>query len=166
MKEIQLLGKKGKDKFVLVDDEDYEYLIQWKWYCNNCGYALRYQKRKQMHKTSKYKSIFMHRIIIGVKEGELTDHRNRDRLDNRRKNLRKANKSTNGMNRPATSTKKYTKYKGIYWRKERGYWEVRIGLKGRVMYLGKYDTEKEAAEVYNKAALKYHKEFASLNELV
>ena len=35
MKEIQLT----QGYFTQVDDEDYEYLNQWKWHCNSYNYA-------------------------------------------------------------------------------------------------------------------------------
>jgi hypothetical protein len=56
-------------------------------------------------------------------------------------------------------------YKGVSWDKRSGKWVVRIKVQGVYKNLGLFEIEKEAAEVYNAAALKFYKKFARLNEL-
>ena len=63
------------------------------------------------------KMISMHREIAGARDGEDVDHRNRDSLDNRRRNLRKCTKSQNGANRPAQRDNS-SGYKGVQVRGE------------------------------------------------
>jgi hypothetical protein len=91
MKKIYLSGKNGKDKFVLVDDDDYEKLSRYKW-CWSKGYALRSysENKKRIY-------VFMHRQILGLNYSDkiLVDHINFDRLDNRKENLRLCSVSEN-----------------------------------------------------------------------
>lgn len=68
----------------LVDDEDYEYLSQWKWRLSEQGYAVRTEPG-----TNSNEKILMHRIVLGRKLGhdnfECTHHINWNTLDNWRK---------------------------------------------------------------------------------
>jgi hypothetical protein len=68
--------KLSQGKEVIVDEEDYAYLSQWKWYFNG-GYAVRGCKKR----------ILMHRVIMATPDDKVTDHINRDKLDNRRCNF-------------------------------------------------------------------------------
>jgi hypothetical protein len=94
----------------------------------------------------------------------LVDHIDRNPLNNQKNNLRISNKSTNGMNRlkPIHNT---SGYKGVSFRKERNKFRAYITLNQKTINLGHYKTAIEAAKVYNDAAIKYHKEFAVLNEI-
>ena len=79
-----------KNKVAIVDDEDYEWLNQWKW---------KYHKDNYGYRTVKYnKSIFMHRIINKTPDGLFTDHINREGLDNRKCNLRTVTRNQNIFN--------------------------------------------------------------------
>jgi hypothetical protein len=148
-----------QDKFTLVDDCDYAYLIQWKW-CYHKGYAIRTDRTNGKQRTE-----LMHRIILeqmGHKNFTYSDHRNRNKLDNRRCNLRPATDSQNQHN--ASKRKDNTSgYKGVSWHKRAGKWHARICVNGKRISLGYYVDPKEAARAYNVAALKYHSEFAVLN---
>jgi len=147
----------------IVDDEDYAWLNQWKWYAKKDGntfYAVRQERENQQ-----YKTILMHRQILGLGEGKLTDHMNRDGLDNRRSNLRACTRSQNAMNQ-CRQKGCPSRFKGVTWHKGVGKWQARITASGNCTYLGLYDTEEEAALVYNRAALECFGEFACLNEEV
>ena len=83
-----------KGKFALIDDEDYDWLMQWKWVYSN-GYAFRWSKGGKKYR----KGTFMHRMICNTSVGMLTDHINGNKLDNRRSNLRICTASDNQANR-------------------------------------------------------------------
>jgi hypothetical protein len=78
----------------MVDDEDFAFLSQWSWYRTPDGYAARSIWSGEPRKLSR---VWMHREILGVKNG-LCDHVNRDKLDNRRSNLRHATFRLNSLN--------------------------------------------------------------------
>lgn len=146
MKEIQLT----QGMVAIVDDEDYEEFSKHKWCFSNVGYA---QRRS---------GIYLHRVIAGAKPGEFVDHINRDRLDNRRSNLRICTKQQNQHNQgPRKGT---SKYKGVSLRKDTGKYTACIHHNYKKINLGSFLTEEEAAEAYNKAALMYHGEFAFSNQ--
>src|ERR1700757_1727388 len=131
MKKISLAGmrgtSRGKGKFALVDDEDYEYLMQWTWHWvprkNNDGYAVRTT-------TVKGKSVthYMHRDIMKTPKGMETDHRKGSTLNNQKYNLRIATTTQNSWN-SGRRRKGTSKYKGVY----KGYrkWYARIRIDGQ-----------------------------------
>ena len=144
-------------KVVLVDDEDFEWLSQWKWLYHGQGYAAR--------NTGKYpcqKTILMHRIIVNVPEDMETDHINHNKLDNRRENLRICTHAENSKNR-SIQVNDQSGFKGIYWHKQNHKWVAQISVDGKCLYLGSFDSPKEAARFYDAAVLAYHGDFANPN---
>ncbi len=108
------------------------------------------------------KTIYMHRVIAGAQKGQFVDHINGNKLDNRRANLRIC---TNAENlRKRSNVNGNTKYKGVHKVANRkDYFIANIGFDGKKIYLGAYRTAEAAALAYNKAAVKYHGDFACLN---
>ena len=145
-----------RGKFAVVDGGDYEWLSQRKWRYDR-GYATCSGSRV----TGNRSSIKMHRVILGLKEGEICDHINGDGLDNRRCNLRKATASQNAQNscKPRTNSSGYMGIVGLKW----GKWGTRIRCDGRDLFLGVFDTKEEAARAYDAAAVELHNEFATTN---
>lgn len=143
----------------IVDEEDYEYLNQWKWHytkVRNDGYAVRWVRISP----TKLKIVRMHRLIMNPPDEMYIDHINGDRLDNRKCNLRVCTNIQNSWNRKIN---KGRKYKGICFEKRRGKWKVYIDVNKKRISLGYFDSEEDAARIYNKAAEKYFGEFARLN---
>jgi len=149
-KEIKLT----KGKFVIVDDDLYEYLNQWKWHYLSSGYAARRDK--------KGKTILMHRLILQTPEGLLSDHKDNNRLNNQRSNLRICNDQQNSAN----SSKQFNKssiYKGVCWVTEKKTWRAAIKINQKYKFLAYCKTPEEAALIYDEAARKYFGEFARTN---
>lgn len=138
-----------KGRIATVDWEDFDALSQFKWYFNN-GYALRacYNPRK---------NVFMHRQLTETDDIQyLVDHKNRDTLDNRKENLRRASLSQNQGNRGVGRNSK-SGIKGVWFYPRSGKWNAKVGKKN----LGYFATSQEAAEVYAKASAQKFGEFAS-----
>lgn len=141
---------------VYFSPQDFALVMKYDWGVTEKGntlYAVRYEKRSP---------VYMHREIL--KTDAIVDHADGNGLNNVRENLRIADKSKNAMN----SCKRggcSSKYKGVYFRKDRNKWQAYINLEGKRTSLGCYDTEIEAAMAYNKSALQLHREFARLNTL-
>lgn len=142
-----------------MDDEDYERLSQYKWHVTWNGYAARYG-----WVDGEYRYIRMHREILEAPDGLDVDHINGDRLDNRKSNLRIVTRTQNNYNSKVRRNKA-SRFKGVYWSKQKRKWHARIFIGGRNIHLGFYDSEEDAARAYNEAAKKYLGEYARINEL-
>ena len=159
MKHIPLT--KGKE--ALVDDEDYEHLMQWKWHAAVRGrYAARDTRSFNRRRGS---IVYMHDVVatrVGL-SGKI-DHANRNTLDNRRHNLRPATGSQNGANR-GPQANNTSGYKGVV--RVRGRWRAQIKVNQRFHSLGHFPLTEigkmEAARTYNRAAIQHFGEFAVLN---
>jgi len=140
-----------------VDDEDYEYLNQWKW-----GFEGRYVYRRE-YKEGKYKKIYLHRFLMNTPKGLDTDHINGDKMDNRRSNLRIATRSQNNMNQKPQTRVTSSKYKGVWIDKRNGKWVAAIKIDRKAKHLGTFATEQDAAIAYNLAAQELFGDYARTN---
>lgn len=156
MKKIALRGKYGEGKFVLVDNQDYEKLIKYSWYCHKMK-TTEYAERRSGEKHYK-----MHREILEAPSGTFVDHKNGNGLDNRRSNIRLCTSSQNAYNKVQKNNT--SGYKGVFkdHRNRRKYkiWWASITVNKIPINLGHFYTAEEASQAYKKAALKYHGEFA------
>lgn len=137
-------------KYALVDEEDYDRVMQYRWCYTKTGYA-HHNKLGRMH-----------RFIMNTPDDMDTDHIDRDKLNNRKSNLRICNRSENSCNSigVANST---SKYKGVCWVSSKNKWMAQITHKGKRKFKGYYQRERDAAKAYDEAAIKYHGEFALIN---
>ncbi len=152
--------KLTQGKCAIVDGCDYTYLNQFKWHYVNKGYA-----QRTIGKHPNRRTIRMHRVILermGYQDFAESDHINENGLDNRRCNLRPATASQNRCNRGLTKHNT-SGYKGVSW--DRKKWHTKIMVNGKPIHLGLFDDIKDAARAYNEAVIKYHGEFAVLNEV-
>jgi hypothetical protein len=162
MKKIRLT----QEKFALVDNCDYDYLTQWKWCAHKSWRSIdTFYASRSVWRNGKCKYILMHRVIMQRMgyNWKQVDHINRDSLDNSRKNLRNA-RNKNAQNASLRQDNR-SGYKGVSWNKAQRMWISYIYCNHQWKYLGRYNTAKEAAIVYNKAARKFFKKFAVLNKL-
>ena len=119
------------------------------------------------------KRLMMHRVILErmlgrrLNRGEEVDHINQDGLDNRRSNLRLANRSGNTANCRKRLTYKgklpSSQYKGVHWRADKDRWCSEITVNGKRLRLGYFNSEIGAARVYDRAARRCFGEFAKVN---
>ena len=138
---MRFLKLTNTGQMVLVSDKDWFTLCQVSWTESSQGYAVRYEG------TKKRKVILMHREILGCGPGgPEVDHINRDKLDNRRINLRKVTRSENSHNRRAMN---------VWKRRDTGRWTGQISKDGKTTSLGCFDTREEAEEAYTKAKKQY-----------
>jgi len=148
----------------IVDFEDYEYLSQFKW-CAHKNKNTYYAERGFYSSSGKWRTITMHREIMGLRKGDLrqVDHKNRNGLDNQKLNLRVSTISQNHAN--AISRGGSSKYKGVSWHKATKMWRAQIGIRKHHIHIGLYDSETKAALDYNKYAQKFYGDYARLNIL-
>lgn len=146
MKKIPVTG----GKYALVDDEDFEFLMQWKWEETPNGYARRNESKTTLSRRVKQTKFYMHRVVNSTPKGMDTDHINRNKLDNRKCNLRMVTRSENmrntGLQRNNTSG-----YKGISWDKKRLLWESHIKNNDKKLFLGRYKKLADAIIVRKQA---------------
>jgi hypothetical protein len=125
-----------KGYFTLIDNEDFDYLSQWKWHIDSKGYAVR---------TINDRKYSLARQILKLpKDDKLeVDHINRVRLDNRKINLRIVTRSENLLNRGIQKNNN-SGFKGVSWSKTANKW--RTTFKG--VHLGYFISKEKAIKTY------------------
>ena len=146
----------SQGKFAIVDDEDFDFLNQWKW----C--AAKNRNTYYAYRADNGKNIYMHRLILNAPAGIEVDHRHGNGLDNRRSEIRLCTHAENQHNYRKQS-EATSQYKGITWNKHMKKWRVQIRSDGKHIDLGHFSNQIEAAHAYDEAARKYHGEFANTN---
>ncbi len=150
-------------KTVIIDSDDYDRVMAWKWTYNKSNGS--FERRHHVSGSGKNRvreSWSLHRYIMGFPEGKMVDHINRDRLDNRKSNLRICSHHENARNCNKRSTNT-SGYKGVT-RVGNG-WMAQTTVLGTHKYLGWFKDKKEAAKAYNSFAKEQFGEFAALNKI-
>jgi hypothetical protein len=149
-----------RGKVAIVDDGDFEYLAQWRWFCSVKGYAVRSTYPDGPRNWKNIKTVWMHREILKPRDEFETDHINGNKLDNRRCNLREVDDVQQNWNKGARKTNKLG-VKGVHLR--HGKYLVRIGIGTQNKQVGLFNTLEEAKAAYNRAAIELRGTFARLN---
>jgi len=141
-----------RGKKVIVDDEDFDHLNQWKWFFDG-NYALRRQYFEGDKKEKRsFKTIFMHRLLNNTPESFDTDHINRNKLDNRKTNLRTVTRSENCHNQKLRKHNR-SGHTGIRFFENK--WVAEITVNYKKFYLGYFKDIEDAISAREKAKRRY-----------
>lgn len=142
------------DLKAIIDDEDYEEVIKHSW---SLGCGTGYAKCGINGRT-----VHLHRFVLGLSFGDkvVVDHKNGNKLDNRKENLRICSRKQNSQNRIKVLAK--SGFKGV--RKHGNRWQSVIKVDNKTVVIGSYEDKIEAAKAYDEAAIKYFGEFACTNK--
>ena len=150
---IELLGR-GKElpqNYFIISTSCLEKIIKHNWYIDSNGYPMSYTSRSKT----------LHKNLLGKQEkGFVIDHINRNKLDNRYNNLRVITSRENSYNRTKSITSN-NKYKGIVKRGNK--YIASITKDGLRKEIGGFETEEDAARMYDMMAEELFGEFAGLN---
>lgn len=143
----------------LVDDEDYERVMQFKWYAhrdNGNVYA-----RSDIRRNGKKVSLRLHRFILDAPPDVLVDHADGNGLDCTRRNIRFATVSQNNANKntPGSSSG----YRGVVLDRRRGTWTARISVNGHEFNRFGFGNPRDAARAYDVMAIEHFGQFARPN---
>lgn len=106
------------------------------------------------------KCVRMHRIVLADDASPEIDHKNRNKLDNRRSNLRPATRSQNAFNFGMLPTNT-SGMRGVCWHKRSKKWIAQSRLNGRIIHLGYYEKMEEAQAAYWRFNKEKRGEFAN-----
>ena len=133
--QVPIYSKAGEYKGTLITNKQFEHLLDRKWNLDQDGYAIRRGGKR------------FHRLVIGAEAGQIVDHINHNKLDNRIENLRIVTSQENARNR--------RKQTGVFQRKENGKWQAQIMVNYKNIRLGCYETYEEALQARLKAEQEY-----------
>lgn len=154
----------SKGRTTIVDDEDFEYVNQWKWMYLRGSAARSKWIAGPDGKVNKHTTIYLHRLILGrIKQpfdGAFCDHIDGDRLNNTRKNLRWATPKENTRNAKVRSDNK-SGHTGVYWREKSKDYVAHITFNGKSYSLKTHKTIQSAIAARNEAEKRLFGEFAS-----
>lgn len=179
MKKIYLYEGRGKARkqsdtiFVMVDDEDYDYLNQWQW-----GLMKIYHTEKKLFYVRRYEGSYrkgqkfaflMHREIMksDMDRRLVVDHIDGNGLNNQKSNLRKCTYAQNLANRSKDSNGKH-RYRGIqkYFHKNGVVrWKAQCTFDGIKWKQSGFITDDLAAIAYNEKAKEMKGEYAKQNTI-
>lgn len=105
---------------------------------------------------------YIHRVVIGAKEGEIVDHINGNKLDNRRSNLRICTPQENAYNSSIRKNNR-TGVRGVYWDSNRKKWAVQITANKKTICVGRFEDFNEACAAREAAEHEHHGKYAAIN---
>lgn len=136
--DVLLRGRDGTIRATaIIDDEDAAIVAGRSCFLTGPGYAAAKFDGQQR---------YLHRVILDAQPGQEVDHINRDKLDNRRRNLRLVDHATNMAN-TSSRAGSTSRHRGVSWHKARRKWVVYVKVRGVQHYCGIYEDEDEAAAV-------------------
>lgn len=152
----------SQGKFAMVDDEDFEELMQFRWFAERQSRATggdRWYARRTVRNPERTcrGTVSMHAVVFGA---PYADHADGDGLNNQRSNLRPASRSQNAAN---TLAKGQSGFKGVHWNKGIGRWQAQITIGKKHRHLGYFGGREDAALAYDAAARELYGAYAVIN---
>ena len=143
-KQIPLYGKGGKVVgHTLISDRDYALVRRYRFYIGKQGYAT----TSMVMEDGSRRNITLHQMLKPkkMKDGEwlVVDHKNCERLDNRRCNLRYLFSHENSRNAKRRSDNK-TGFQCVAYRPKTNKYESYFYIKGHKIHVGIFDSAEEA----------------------
>ena len=145
-----------------VDDDLVEYLSGFRWYFIPRPRANGGESHGYAATTIAGKTTYMHRLILAAIGKFEIDHRDGNGLNNLASNLRRSTRRQNGMNQKKQAGKS-SRLKGVTFDRFTGTWKAQIMQDARNYHLGRFNSEQEAGEAYDREAKRRFGEFAKLN---
>jgi hypothetical protein len=162
MKRIDISTPKYPNTFAIVDDEDFESVSRFHWYVDSYGYAKNCAYMGTVRGKQLKATMSLHCLIMRPPKHMQVDHIDHNPLDCRRSKMRVCTNQENCQNQVSTKGTS-SKWKGVSWDKARAKWRADIGHNYKVIYLGLFDSEEDAARAYDMAAEELFGEFGLLN---
>jgi hypothetical protein len=161
-----IVSKKYGNFEIIIDSEDWDRIKQYRWFLNYQPKTNKYYITTNMYKNKKRYRIKLHRFILNLTDVKIeVDHIFGETFDNRKNMLRECTHSNNSKNQKKHKDNN-SGYKGVSFHKQHKKWLSRIIVDYKIFHLGYFTNKHCAACAYNNAALKYHGEYANLNQLV
>jgi hypothetical protein len=150
---------------VLLDKEDYNKVKVKKWnVMQHTSDKSRYVIRHSYFNENKYRSLYIHRYVLDYNDKLVIDHINGNTLDNRKSNLRICTHMENCRNQKICKINT-SNAKGVCFNRRSKKWTARIGLNNKRIFLGYFESKKDATIAYNTKAIEIYGKFAKLNEV-
>lgn len=144
--EMELRDMKGKlIGHTLISEQDKPYIEKYTWCLGNTGYVL---------SSINGKIVLLHRFLLSPGKDQIVDHINRNRLDNRRCNLRLGDYTLNAQN-ISVAKNNSSGITGVYLNKKLNRWAARICVNYKTIYLGSFAKIEDAIKVRKDAEKRY-----------
>jgi hypothetical protein len=140
------LAKGGR---AIIDDQDFERVSAVSWFLSRNGYVVH-----SVYDRGKRKTIYLHRFVMNAPQNRIVDHRDGNKCDNRRGNLRLCSNTQNSQNRADV--------RGVSWHKPSRKWRAYISVSGKQLSLGMFEKYDDALARRVQAETKLFGEFAGV----
>lgn len=144
----------------LFDIDDLPLVESRSWYEDKDGYLI-----SCYYFNGRRRFVRFHRIVMNAKPGQVVDHINKNRADNRKCNLRCCKRAENDRNRSIYSTNT-SGVTGVYFDRQRGKWAASISYNRKRMLIGRFATKEDAVLARLEKESELFKEFAPQRALL
>jgi len=154
---IYLRRKNGEVLETLIDTSDLPKLKEFNktWSAHFAPNTNSFYAVSSIRVRKKQKAVWLHRYLLEVADGKVTDHKNHDTLNNKRENLRILTNAENLQNKKGPNRNNTSGVRGVTRVKGSNKWRAKIGFQGKKIHVGYFDDLKEAEKAVIEARRKY-----------